>query len=357
MNKSHSSYRRWLGISFLGLLASTQFVDAQFFTTTGFGDMIAGFRKTGANKGTFQLVVNLGNVTNFLAVPAGSTIPVSAYSTTQLGNAFPNFNNLQWSVFSAAQANSAWTNGFGVFPSSTIWYTLPSTNVGTQTTPPTRLTHPNQGTLNQQIQGLEGGASSISIALGATSTNNTTNLVREATALDGSNQTLDDFISDANNAAIGDFGGQIIGYTIENTTPASFTSTQRVDFYQSVAASQKLVGTFTDPITHTTNGPAYFVGYFLLSSSGSMTFTRATATVTPPPPPVLTITRTNNTSFISFNTTNGATYNLIFTTLSGISTARSSWTTAGGSITGSGGATNFTDTTTDPGRIYSVTAH
>src|SRR5579863_10464182 len=100
MNKSHSYYRRWLGISILGLLASTQFVDAQFFTTTGFGDMIAGFRKTGANKGTYQLVVNLGNVTNFLAVPAGSTIPISAYSTTQLGNAFPNFNNLQWSVFS-----------------------------------------------------------------------------------------------------------------------------------------------------------------------------------------------------------------------------------------------------------------
>ena len=120
MNKSHSYYRRWLGISILGLLASTQFVDAQFFTTTGFGDTIAGFRKTGANKGTFQLVVNLGNVTNFLAVPAGSTIPISAYSTTQLGNAFPNFNNLQWSVFSAAQATSPWTNGFGVFPSSTI---------------------------------------------------------------------------------------------------------------------------------------------------------------------------------------------------------------------------------------------
>jgi hypothetical protein len=357
MNKSHSHYRRWLGISILSLLASSQFVEAQFFTTTGFGDMIAGFRKTGGNKGTYELVVNIGNVTNFLAVPAGSTIPVTAYSTTQLGNAFPNLNNLQWSVFSTAQANSAWTNSFGVFPSSTIWYTLPATNTTTQSIPPTRLSHPNQGTLDQQILGVGNGATSISIALGATNVNNTTNLVREATALDGSSSTLDDYISDAGNPSVGDFGGQIITYTVENTTPASFSSAQRVDFYQSVAASQKLVGTFIDPITGTTNGPAYFVGYFILSPSGTMTFTRATATVTPPPAPVLTITRTNTTSYISFGTTNGATYNLIFTTLSGITSPRSAWTPIGSAITGNGSRTNFTDTTTDPGRFYSVTAH
>jgi hypothetical protein len=302
-------------------------------------------------------VVNIGNVTNFLAVSAGSTIPVTAYSTTQLGNAFPNFNNLQWSVFSAAQATSAWTNSFGVFPSSTIWYTLPSTNVSTQTAPPIRLSHPNQGSLDQQMQGVGQGATSISIALGTPSTNNTTNLVREATALDGSSSTLDDYISDLNNPSVGDFNGQIITYTIENTTPASFSSAQRVDFYQSVASSSKLGGTFIDPITGTTNGPAYFFGYFILSPSGTMTFTRATATVTPPPAPVLTITRTNTTSYISFGTTNGATYNLIFTTLPGITSPRSSWTSVGSSITGTGSRTNFTDTTTDPGRFYSVTAH
>jgi hypothetical protein len=357
MNKPHTHSRRWLGTSILAFVASSQLVSAQFFTTTGTGDTIAGFRKTGANKGTYQLVVNLGNVTNFLAVPAGSTIPVSAYSTTQLGNAFPNFNNLQWSVFSAAQPNSAWTNSFGVFPSSTLWYTLPSINVSTQTTPPTRLSHPNQGSLDQQIQGVGNGATSISIALGTPSTNNTTNLVREATALDGSSTTLDDYISDLNNPSIADFGGQIITYTIENTTPASFTSTQRVDFYQSVASSSKLGGTFIDPITHTTNGPSYFVGYFLLSPAGIMTFTRATASVSPPPAPVLTIARTNTTSYISFGTTNGATYNLLFTTLPGITSPRSTWTPVGGSITGNGGTTNFTDTSADPGRVYTVTAH
>ena len=186
--KTLQSYRRWLGISILALLSSSQFVSAQYFTVTGYGDMLAGFRKTGSNKGTYELVVNIGNVTNFLSVSPGSTIPVTGFSPSQLTDAFSTgYGNLQWSVFSTAQPTSPWTNSFGVFLLHDLGaYTLPGTNVSTQTTPPTRLTHPNQGELDQDMLGVGNGAYSISFGLGTTNADNNTNLVREPTALDGS---------------------------------------------------------------------------------------------------------------------------------------------------------------------------
>lgn len=76
-----------------------------------------------------------------------------------------------------------------------------------------------------------------------------------------------------------------------------------------------------------------------------------------PLPPMLNIIRTGNTSTLSFGATNGAIYNLIFTSIAGLASARSNWTTLGGTIAGNGGSTNFTDTTTDPNRFYSVTVH
>jgi hypothetical protein len=76
-----------------------------------------------------------------------------------------------------------------------------------------------------------------------------------------------------------------------------------------------------------------------------------------PLPPVLAISYTGNTFTVSFGATNGATYNLIYTSTAGLTSARGSWTTSGSPITGNGGPTNFTDTTTDPNRFYSITAH
>ena len=54
---------------------------------------------------------------------------------------------------------------------------------------------------------------------------------------------------------------------------------------------------------------------------------------------------------------NGASYSLIYTNLSGITTPRTNWFTNGSPIIGAGGVTNFTDTTAGSDRIYSVTGH
>lgn len=347
-----------LGTAVLALMSSAQFASAQYFTNTGFGDLLVGFRKTGSFQGNYQVVVDAGNVSNLLALSPGMSIPIPNYSSNQLNDAFPTgLGNLQWSVFSTAQVNTSWTNSIGVFPSSTVWYTVPCTNVGVQSAAPNRNTHSGQALLDQRMLGVALGAAEISSGLITTNADNNNVLVREAIALDGGgNDTLDDEIADISTPSLGDFGGGTINFTVENVTSNTFTSAVRSDFYQSVPSS-KSGATFVDPITGATNGAAYFVGYFLFNPNGTMTFTRATPFVAPPPSPVLTISRVNTTSTISFSTTNGATYNLIYTTPSGVGSPRSTWTTLGSPIIGAGGVTNFMDTTTDPSRIYSVTAH
>jgi hypothetical protein len=103
-----------------------------------------------------------------------------------------------------------------------------------------------------------------------------------------------------------------------------------------------------------------YKGYFTLDlSTGTphLTFTPSSSASTAPPAPTLTITQSGITNIISFGTTNGATYNLIYNTLSGLTSPRSTWPTLGSSIIGTGGVTNFTDTVTGSGRVYSVTAH
>lgn len=74
----------WLKIAFLGLVSSAQLASAQYFTNAGYGDLIGGFRKTGSAAGNYELVVNLGNVSNLLALSAGTTITMSNIGGSQL---------------------------------------------------------------------------------------------------------------------------------------------------------------------------------------------------------------------------------------------------------------------------------
>src|SRR5437870_3374323 len=117
----------------LSLLSGTQIANAQYFTASK-GDLLAGFRKTGAFKGNYELVVNLGNITNFEAVSAGATINITNFATSQLSAAFSSYNNLQWSVSAAFGGSGSWSG----FPASTLWYTVPRINPGSRSDAPIR---------------------------------------------------------------------------------------------------------------------------------------------------------------------------------------------------------------------------
>jgi hypothetical protein len=344
-------FNRLLIAGALGLLLVPEIAGAQsYFQYSGYGDLLLGFRKTGAHQGTYELVVNAGNVTNFLALAPGTQITISNFSPAQLTDSFADgYGNLQWSAFSTFQLSSPWVTPVGTFPKTTLWLTVASPATNMQSAPFARAPYTAQGSVRQNILSVGSGAKNISSMLGTINTDNNSVLVREPLTSQYSSYNLTVFIGDMSDSTIGDFNSPIA--VVENTTPNTFTSAQRSDFYQSVPFG------FTDPTTGTTNGNAYFVGYFLLNPGGTMTFTRATVTVPTPPPPVLTIQRSGSTSTVSFGTTNGPTYTLYFTNSAGLTAPVHTWPSSPTTVTGDGGSHSIPDTTTDAVRFYRVEVH
>ena len=276
MIKNTLSFRRLgLRLALLVLLGLPELVQAQVqvFQYNQIGDVLAGFRKTGLNDTTgYEMVADLGSVTNFLNLSAGTTITITNFTPLQLTDAFTSYANLQWSAFSAFPSgtkSSTWVTPLWTFPGQTLWYTLPATNVNNQTQPPVRQTTQTQ--FNGMISvGL--GAQTISGTF-AESVDNTNTEIREP---ETSQYDLSAFIADAAYPTNGDFGASDspLPNDIENETAASFTAAQRNDFYQVVPSGK------VDPINLSTT-TTYFVGYFLLNPSGTMTFTRASANAAP----------------------------------------------------------------------------
>lgn len=301
------------GLKFLLLLllATPQWIQAQYFTDTDEGDVVAGFRKTGGSEETYEMVAYLGNITNFLLLAPGTVTNITNYKTLQLSNMCPdNFNHLQWSVFSSFN-NPSVTAGTWVYTNYTSWFTVARTKPGVQTTPPSRSNINLESDLSGDIVSVSDGAYSLaSQDLGATNVNDNTLVLLEPTTYDppATEDTLTAWIGDYANSADGDFNPNrfnTLNFSVENNT-SNFTSAVVSDFYQDVPTSSSGTGTFTDPNTGLTNGSCYFVGYFTLSTSGSMTFTRASLS-TAPLAGSITSTVTNGFSPLSVIFTNSAT--------------------------------------------------
>ncbi len=318
--------------------------NAQPFLTPNNGDLLAGFRKTGANQANYEVVVNIGNVTNLEALAPGTQVSIGQYKASQLADAFSDYNNLQWSVFGSSKVFGSWAG----FPYTTIWYTLPRDNADSQTQAPGRVPSSGQTQVKQWILSAGYGAAFISTA-GVSNADNTVSFIREPSG--DAAHALSVSIEDPNDNTLGDFNGSL-NFAVENTTPASFSSAVRSDLYQSCPSGSM------DPISHATTGSAYYVGYFQLNPDGTMSFTRASnTTVTPPPPPVVSIGRAGSTSTLSFSTTNGATYSVYYTNAAGLATPLSTWPVLPGMITGDGSVKSVSDTSSDVDRVYRVTVH
>ncbi len=323
----------------LVLVAVPGIAGAQYFTSTK-GDLLAGFRNPAV--GSYELVVNVGNVTNLLAKAPGTVVPITAFTPTQLSDAFADYNNLQWSVSASFQGPpfSMWA-GFEV---GTIWFTIPRFAPGTPSSVPGRASYSTQSYVVTGILGIGNGANAVSSGLGTTNSDNNTAVVREPK---GNANDYSVFVQDPQNNTVGDFGGYLP--TVENTTPATFNAAVVSDLYQSVPTG------YTDPNSGKTTGGAYYVGYFTLNPDGTMTFTRASAAS--PTQPVLSITRVGTTSTISLATANGVTYTLFYTNSAGLSQPVNAWPSSPATISGDGTTKSFVDTTSDSDRVYRVGAH
>ena len=279
-NMKHEVKRLALNLTLLLLLGLPEMVRAQF-VYNNYGDVLAGFRKTGTYQGNYELVVNLGNITNFLTMAPGAQISLSVPSPNQLTGAFADgYQDIQWSVFSTFPVSSSWTNSLGIFPPSTIWYTLPRAQLNVQNQAPSRLLFGNQSGMSQAMAGVGQGAVTISESL-VTNANNNNLLVRELVSANTSSD-LTSQIGDSGNPSYGDFNNSSLGFTVENLNPDTFSAATQSDFYQSCPkSSTRPTVTYTDPITGQTTGNDYFVGYFQFNIDGTMTFTRAGGNTAP----------------------------------------------------------------------------
>ena len=275
----------------------------QFFNYNQFGDVLLGFRKTGSFAGTNELVVDLGSITNFLKLTAGTVSNINNFFSDAADGGI--FERLWQSAMVCIYdfpgiAFNSWVTPVGTFPKDTLWYTQPAPSVSVQSVPPVRDSFEVQSSTKTLIIGVGQGAVSIAGFLGSTNSNNNLVLVREPTIYN--NNILTAFIGDVNNTTIGDFGssGNPLPYSVEITNPGSFTVPTRQDFYQLVPAN------LVDPNTTLTNQTPYFVGYFILSTTGTMTFTRASAVIAPSAG-TITSTLTNGFSPLTVIFTNSAT--------------------------------------------------
>ena len=334
---------------------------AQVFAPVN-NDLFATFRKVTPYTESYEVVADLGQAGTFLNQAAGTTVTLNAFTPAQLTNgSFLNLNNLSWSVFGAYSGS-----GYVGYTNNTLWLTVPRANNATPSTAPTRLGFSTQQQVKSKmgsIWSVSGGAGYVSQQLAVSNQFNTPVFVRESlSAYAGNNlATWMAGVNDPTQGTLSDTwpSTQPNSGNLENTTPAAFSaSSVRSDLYEVRPAVNASGLAITDPHTGTT-GLAYYVGYFEFFSTGVMTFTRATATSTAPAAVTLSITRNSTThvNTISFPSASGVTYQLVYTSTAGLTTATANWTTVAGTISGDGTTKSFTDTTTDANRFYRVVEH
>jgi hypothetical protein len=353
---NRNSGNRWqLVLSVLALLAFGTTAQAQVFTYAN-NDLTLGFRKNNPYTENNEVVVDIGQASNYINLAVGSTISVPGLSASQLTGSFASLNDLSWSVFAGYTGSS-----YPGYVNNTLWLTVPRTNNAVRSGDAIRLAYSLQQAAKAKmgnIVGASSGAGFISQGLGASNQFNTLSFVREpiltygthilsvwmSGTVDPTQGTLNDTFppSEPNSG------------NIEVTTPDSFSSgTVRSDLYEVRPLTTATGTAVVDPHTGT-SGLAWYIGYFEFKSDGTMTFTREAASAAPPTQVTLNIIRTNNVSTISFGSSSGVTYKLFFTNSAGLGTAVSNWPSQAGTISGDGTTKSFQDPTTDPARFYRV---
>jgi hypothetical protein len=344
----------------VGLLTLVGSAEAQPFVYQN-NDLCLGYRKNAPYTENYELVVDIGQASNYVGAAIGTTMPVRGYAASQMvPGSFLTLENLSWSVCGYYSGAGYGTN----YPANveyTLWVTVPRTNNAVQSQVPSRLDWTLQHNVRPKIASILAGAEFISQALGTSNEFNTASFVLESISL-YPQHLLSVWMGSLNDNTLGTLNdtwppSQPDGGNIENTTPGAFNSPVRSDLYEARPLTDSGLNPIVDPHTGT-SGLAYYVGYFELEVDGSMTFTREAAStpVLPPPAPVLRMARSGAVSSISFLSTNQATYTLLYTNTAGLTAPSSTWPSLPGAITGDGSMKTFQDTTTDATRVYRVQA-
>ncbi|MGC3960027.1 MAG: hypothetical protein QM813_19490 [Verrucomicrobiota bacterium] len=307
-----------------GFALFTGAVSAAPFVYTS-GDLVLTFRRTG---NASDYVVNLGKVTGYNQLPAGTTLVVTNLSGAQLSSAFAaDYNDLKWSVAAASRPD----NPVAGYPLQTLWVTRPRSEAVIQSSPWLRKSTASQGNVSSQIGAVGGNAASASSLLGAGANNTVTGVVIPVSHYYNVSTPI---------GAAGNYAGNFQG-NVETVTASDFVdepaNVSRADFYELQPGSG--------------NPPATYLGYFELKPDGSLTF--STPSTLPPAPTITSIVRAGGVTTVSFATQTGFTYRLRSVGAAGLNTPISTWT-LGNSIVGTGGVLTLTDTSSDEVRFYAL---
>jgi hypothetical protein len=344
----------------VGLLILAGSAQAQPFVYQN-NDLCLGFRKNAPYTENYELVVDIGQASNYVGAAIGTTLPVKGYAPAQMvPGSFLTLDNLSWSVVGYYSGSGYGTN-YPANTAYTLWVTVPRANNSVQSQAPSRLAWTLQHAVRPKIASILSNAGFISQAIGTSNQFNTASFALESISL-YPQHLLSVWMGGLNDSTQGTLNdtwppSQPNGGNLENTTPNAFSSPVRSDLYEVRPLTDSGLDPIVDPHTGT-SGLAYYVGYFELDVDGSMTFTRqaASTTVVPPPAPLLSVTRNGALSSITFLSTNQATYTLLYTNVAGIRAPSSDWPSLPGAITGDGSVKTFHDATTDASRIYRVLA-
>jgi hypothetical protein len=301
------------------------------------GDLILGFRQV--NGPAPDLVVNIGQASIYDAVAPGQSLVVGNLSANQLNTAFPDLNEINWSVTGAVRGL-----GDPNYPAQTIWATAARTDTNVQSVPWLRRNQYGQGGPASQFAAVGNNATTYSSVQPASPTNTTTGVV---IPLSDPN-AYTPLVQNQDNQSASDFNGNFQG-SVENTTPVGFTSLEplsRSDLYELIPGTTA---------GGTVNTPGKWVGYFDLTPDGTLTFTAATTA--PPRPTITGVQRSGNVATVSFTTANSVTYRLRATNTAGLTTPVATWSTSGVTVTGNGSVQSLQDTNASDIRFYAVEAY
>ncbi len=333
--KKYNKYLRGLALAVSAALALVPDARAMTYTNSNLDAMLT-FRKDESNP--LDLEVDIGSITNYVALPIGTVTNITGYTASQMVDAFgvSNFANVKFSV-TACNRETPPAN----YPiaGDTLWATRARMNPAVQSAPYARNGDPFLVQAGAKVYAI-GNDASIYSGDQAAGPDNTSTAV-------GILPTLIIYPCEPY-LGTGNLDGTY-SPSVETTAPSPFTSPAVADLYENVPTGSP------DPVNaNATTGIVSYIGYFTFNTNGTMTFTRSVAV------PTLTITQASGVKTISFAGYPGTHYTLYYTNGTGLTAPRGTWPSLGSTInfTAVGGTvTNFTDSSASSNRFYYVGAH
>lgn len=309
----------------LTALAASRLIAGPFnYTTQALPpDLMVGLRQTG---GAQEIVLNLGPVSRFYNALPGTNIAIIEFNSAQLTSAFSSLDAVGFAAFAALKTDTDPDR-----PIQTLWVTRKRAIIDEQSVPWNRQVSGGLSGAASKIAGVGEKTAVYSSARPAGPNNTATAVVIPA----GGSTSYGAFLGNGN---FGSFQGKV-----DNIAPADFTGSGNVlrsDFYEVRVGS----------------GESQYLGYFEFTSAGRLSFNSAGGVTSAPVPNITSISRSGDTTTVSFTTVAGAQYTLLSPGAAGLTVPLGTWTQIGITVAGTGGEVSLADISARVNEFYVVQA-